>query len=823
MSTPTRAPDAEPEEEPEQRETQPGGNEMRERKQRILTHGTPSITSSIADAVVIKDENIFLVTSPDGGIPLSQGHGFGLYYHDCRFIRTYELCIAGASPTVLASTAAKGDSAIFQLANQDIHTADGQLIPKETIGVKWARAVHGSVPLLHDSFTFENFGLSDVEFPISLTFGAQFEDIFAVRGLFSEKLGDVLKPEWKDDALVLAYDGADGRRRSATIELSPAPAKREMCGARFDLELSPRDSVTIDVEIRLADVPEGDAANGHPRESPNSHPRESLNSHPRESGDPSSESASAASSESSATQTPGKILGDDRFRGSVEKPDATKKRDARMGTRVHSDSLLLNAVVERSLGDLKMLISSIDDQEFFAAGIPWFATLFGRDSIITALQTLAYQPAIARHTARLLAHYQGDRVDEWRDEQPGKILHSLRVGEMARLGQIPHTPYYGSVDATPLFLILIGRHAAWTGDIELFESLRDNVELALNWMSSWGDQNHDGYIEYASTSERGLINQGWKDSGDAIVDSDGHLADPPIALVEVQGYAYQARMLIADLYERTGEAERAKELRKEAATLRERFNHDFWMAQQNFYALALEKGDAQVTVISSNPGHALWAGIADDDKASAVVERLMQPDMYNGWGIRTLSQDEKRYNPVGYHLGTVWPHDNSMIAVGFRRYGYDAEAHRILSGLVEAAMHFSDYRLPELFAGFARDEYDYPVRFPVACHPQAWAAGSVPYLMEAMLGFSPNAFEKRLSVVRPLLPDFVNHMEIHDLAVGNARVSLRFERTPENTTAVTVLDTDGELEVVVEPAREMAEREREREERGKQKADGGKR
>ncbi len=765
--------DTEPEE--KERELSPG--EVRERKQRILTHGTPSITSSIADAVVIKDANIFLVTNPEGAIPLGTGHGFGLYYHDCRYIRGYELCIADQKPTVLASTAARGDSAIFQLANQDIHTPDGDLIPKETVGVKWARSIHGAQPALSDSFTFENFGLADLEFPVSLQFGAQFEDIFAVRGLFSEKLGTIREPEWNGDSLVLAYDGADSRRRSATIEFSTAPTKRERCGARFHIALPSRARVTLTVTIRVSDVPQTPSAHEHAR----------LRTRSRGSGDPSSR------------PRPGKLLRADRLRGTVELPDDAAARDTKFTTTVHCDSLLLNAVVERSLGDLEMLISSIDGQEFFAAGIPWFATLFGRDSIVTALQTLAWEPAIARHTARLLAHYQGDRVDEWRDEQPGKILHSLRVGEMARLGEIPHTPYYGSVDATPLFLILIGRYAAWTGDLELFRSLRDSVELALHWMSTYADQNHDGYIEYASTSERGLINQGWKDSGDAIVDADGHLADPPIALVEVQGYAYEARILMADLYERTGEGGRAKELRTEAASLRERFNRDFWMADEKFYALALEKGDAQLRVISSNPGHALWAGIADDDKASAVVARLMQPDMYNGWGIRTLSHDAKRYNPVGYHLGTVWPHDNSLIAMGFRRYGHDAEAHRILSGLVEAAMHFSGYRLPELFAGFAREEYDLPVHYPVACHPQAWAAGSIPCLIEAMLGLAPDAFEKRLRVVRPLLPDFVNHMELHDLAVGDGRVSLRFERTPENTTAVTVLDGEGDIDVVVEP------------------------
>lgn len=760
MSTPYRAPSAEA----EQKERPLTDTEERERKQRILTHGTPSITSSIADAMVIKDENIFFLTCPDGGVPLSDGHGFGLYYHDCRYLRGYELSVSDASATVLASTAARGDTAIFQLANPDIRMNDGCLIPKESIGIKWTRTLDGSVPELHDVLTFENFGLSDAAFPISLGFAAHFEDVFAVRGLFAEKLGDVRDPEWRDGALRLAYDGRDGRERSATISFSPEPVPGSGRGtsAHFEVRVRSRESATISVVIRLADVP-----------------KDGEQQSPGALGKPASEQL--------------------RRNHQHRRPSADAGEENARGTTVKSDSLLLNTIVDRSLGDLRMLRSSIDEQDFFAAGVPWFATLFGRDSIVTALQTLAYEPGIARHTARLLAHYQGDRVDNWRDEQPGKILHSLRVGEMARLGEIPHTPYYGSVDATPLFLILIGRYSAWTGDLTLFEELREQIELALHWMSTDADPNGDGYIEYASTSERGLINQGWKDSGDAIVDSDGHLADPPIALVEVQGYAYQARTLMAGLYERSGDAARAAQLRSEAATLRENFNRDFWMEQQNFYALALEAGEAQLGVISSNPGHALWSGIADDDKARAVAERLMQPDMYNGWGIRTLSQRERRYNPVGYHLGTVWPHDNSMIAVGLRRYGFDTEAHRILSGLVQAAMHFNGYRLPELFAGFAREEYDYPVRYPVACHPQAWAAGSIPYLIEALLGLSPDAFDKRLRIVRPILPDFVSHMELRDLAVGAARVSLRFERTPENTTAVTVLDTEGELDIVVEP------------------------
>jgi glycogen debranching enzyme len=723
--------------------------EERERKQRILTHGTPSITTSIADAVVIKSQNVFFLTQPDGDVPLEEGHGFGLYYHDCRYLKGYELRIAGLEPTSLAANAQWGDAAAFQLANPDIRTPEGRLIPKELIGIRWSRMLAHDPPVLHDVLTFTNFALQGAELPVSLAFAASFEDIFAVRGLFTEQLGKVREPRWRGDSLVLSYDGKDGRRRSTTITFSRAPAARKGTAAVFHLRMQPRETLQIEVTVRLDEAPEHAAT-------PTRHPRSSAHA-------------------------------------------AAPQRDRATHATVQSGSLLLNEIVERSFGDLQMLRTSIDNEEFFAAGIPWFGTLFGRDSIITSLQTLAYEPRIAEQTARLLAHFQGHEVDEWRDEQPGKILHSIRVGEMARLGEIPHTPYYGSVDATPLFLILIARHAEWTGSLSLFHDLRENVERALEWMSRYGDLDGDGYIEYASTSQRGLINQGWKDSGDAIVDSDGHLGAPPIALVEVQGYAYLARTLVAELYERAGDTERADQLRRAADTLRERFNRDFWMEEHGCYALALEAGDKPISVISSNPGHALWSGIADADKARRTAERLMQGDMFSGWGVRTLSQQEVRYNPVGYHLGTVWPHDNSIIAAGFRRYGCDEHSHRILMGLIEAAMHFEGYRLPELFAGFSRDEYPTPVRFPVACHPQAWASGSIPYLLVSLLGLTPDAFNRRLRVVRPMLPALVGHLDLDDIAIADARVSLRFECTKEGTTAVMVLDTKGEVEVLVEP------------------------
>jgi glycogen debranching enzyme len=323
------------------------------------------------------------------------------------------------------------------------------------------------------------------------------------------------------------------------------------------------------------------------------------------------------------------------------------------------------------------------------------------------------------------------------------------------------------------------------------------VEQALEWMNRYGDPNGDGYLEYKSGSGKGLVHQGWKDSDDAIVNDDGTLATPPIALVEVQGYAYLAKTGVAELYRRTGDEARAEQLLREAAQLRAQFNHDFWMDDKSFFALALQAGSKRCAVISSNPGQALWTGIIDPEKAKSTVDRLIAPDMFNGWGVRTLSALERRYNPIGYHLGTVWPHDSALIAAGCRRYGFHEAAGRIFVGILEAAMEFKHYRLPEVFAGFAREEYGEPVRYPVACHPQAWASGAVPYLLETSLGLQPDAFEKRLRIVQPDLPDFIQHVEIHRLRIGGAKVDLRFERNRDGVIQVHPLKVDGQLDVLV--------------------------
>jgi glycogen debranching enzyme len=663
--------------------------------------------------------------------------------------------LAGIAPQALGSTAQHGYMAVFELTNPDLQIGPGQLIPKEELGIHWERLLDAEQLALHEVMTFRNFGMQPYALPVALTFDAGFEDIFGVREMAGQPPGRRAASVWQDGALTFVYHGTDQLQRSVTITFSPAPQATDETTAHFQLHVPPGESQAIAVVLRIAECPADHNEPPHPYPVANRH---TVKQHVQD----------------------------------------ISEQWMQQHTALRSDSLLLNSIIERSIRDLCMLRTDSAGLEYFAAGVPWFVTLFGRDTLITALQTLAFQPQIAAQTLRLLARYQGQKVDNWRDEQPGKILHELRVGERARTGDIPHTPFYGTIDASPLFLILLGRHAAWTGNLTVFHELRQPVANALAWMAQYGDLQGDGYLTYQCTSEKGLVNQGWKDSGDAIVHADGSLATPPIALVEVQGYVFAAKHAIAGCYERSGDVQQAQQLRYEAEALRTQFNRDFWREDLGTYVLALAANGRPAAVVSSNPGQALWTGIADQDKARRTVERLMADDMFNGWGIRTLSTRERRYNPIGYHLGTVWPHDNALIAAGCRHYGCDGAALQIFTGIAEAAMHFRHYRLPEVFAGFARAAYEVPVRYPVACHPQAWAAGAVPYLVTTCLGLEPDAFESCLRIVRPILPPFIDRLEMSGLRVGTGAADLQFRRTPD-ATEVQVLRTTGPLEVQIEP------------------------
>ena len=712
-----------------------------------------SQTSGLADAIVIKDADLFFLTNPDGTVPLEEGHGLGLYYHDCRYLNGYEIRLGGMRLAPLAATASRGFMAKFDLANLKMKATNGHVLQREEIEVRWHRILDSQTPALDDMLTVQNFARQPAELSVALTFRADFEDVYAVRGALAPSPELVQMPLWTNGMLQFRYDGKDGLYRRLSIHFAPFPDLIEGTTVQYRFRLAPRERTQVRLSLVIQESAERDAPMPTYRQP-------------------------------------------DVLDLEAKLQDASDKWLASI-TDIFSDSQLLEEMIDRSLRDLRVLRMKLHDEFFFAAGVPWFATLFGRDSLITAWQMLAYDPSISAHTLRLLASYQGRRVDEWREEQPGKILHELRVGEAAHIGLIPHTPYYGSIDATPLFLMLIGRHAAWTGSLALFHELHGPIERALEWMSHYGGIHAGQYLTYASGAEKVLENQGWKDSGDAIVKKDGALATSPIALVEVQGYAYQALVSMADLYGRAENHSRARQLRRDAVELRHRFNKDFWIPDSQYYALALEKDRKPVTVISSNPGHALWAGIADDDKASLTADRLMSADMFSGWGIRTLSEKETAYNPLGYHLGSVWPHDTALIAGGFRQYGFDHHAVRVFEGLVKAASHFRSYQMPELFSGFSDTEYDTPVSYPAANHPQAWAAGAIPYMVQMILGLTPAAFEHQLLVRRPVLPDFVDELEVQRLRVGQAEVDLRFERRRDHSVGVQVLKKRGRLDVIV--------------------------
>jgi glycogen debranching enzyme len=464
---------------------------------------------------------------------------------------------------------------------------------------------------------------------------------------------------------------------------------------------------------------------------------------------------------------------------------------------VATDSELFDRILDRSLLDLAMLRSSIDGRAYYAAGIPWYVTLFGRDSLITAFQTLAVDRDVAAGTLRLLAHRLGTVEDPLREEEPGKVLHELRLGEAAAGETTPLARYYGTVDATPLFLCLLCEHAAWSGSLDLFDELGSAVDAALRWIDEWGDHDGDGLLDYAPSAPGGLRNQGWKDSSDGIPDAAGAPLEPPVAVVEAQGYVVRAKRGLAALFARAGDRARAAALGDDADEVQGRLDR-FWLPERGYYAIALDRDGEPSPALASNQGHLLWAGAVPRERAHGVRDALMGDGMNSGWGTRTLSAGEVAYNPVSYHLGSIWPHDTAFVAAGLRRYGYDAEFAALFDATLDAASHVPDYRLPELFGGFGRTEFAVPVPYPVACRPQAWAAGAIPFLLSEALGLRAEALEGRLAIHRPVLPAWLRRVDVTGLRVADARVDLLFERT-RGTDQVALSDVrvDGDLEITL--------------------------
>ena len=696
----------------------------------------------IRDALVIREQDMFLLTDTSGNVPPDNPSGFGLYHLDTRHLSVYDFSFADARPVVLLSTAELGFSEEQMLTNPAMPCLQGRILPRGTIEARRQRVMED---VLEETLSVTNYNIFPIEIDVVYTLDADFADIFEVRGSKRKKRGQILPPRIEDGTMIFAYEGLDGHRRETLISFSQPPFSTNEGRVTFRLSLSHRESTTI--RLLVATDGRSKAARGMER----------------------------------------LVAIPSRYRQWMES-------SAQVGT----NNEFFNALLERSFTDLRMLWNQEDDGGYLAAGTPWYDTLFGRDSAIASVQMLAYKPEIARHSLKMLARWQGKKSHAWQDEEPGKILHEWRQDEMTAAGELPFSPYYGSVDSTPLFLLLAGEYYAWTADLEVLRELEPNLRAALHWIDALADIDGDGYIEYKARSAAGLVNQGWKDSPDAITNADGTLAKPPIALVEVQGYVYAAKKKLAPVFAALGDQELAQQLSRQAAQLKRRFNRDFWLEESNFLALALDGDNHQVATITSNPGHALWAGIVQRRLAEPVVDVLMRNDMFSGWGIRTLSAASNRFNPLGYHLGTVWPHDNSIIAMGFKKYGFEDELNEVATALFDAARSFPYYRLPELYAGSARSIQHTPVPYPVACRPQAWAAGSFPLILQAILGLAPSAPQGELLIVRPRLPYWLDNVQVRNLRVGRGSADLLFSRRGARTR-VEVLTVRGRLNVSVIP------------------------
>jgi len=700
---------------------------------------------------VLKENEVFLVSDVSGDIRALSREGQGLYFRDTRFLSMFEMSIDEMSISLLSAAGDQSFMGNLQFTNNPGQLSDGATLEGRTISVRRNRFIRDG---LHERIGFFSYNSFPVQITVRLAFGSDFRDMFEVRGYAQRtKPGLVAVPTVNGQTVWLNYRGADNVVRRTQISFETPPTQIEL--AAGDLEQHPSDGVR-DRRVERRVMPPHVVAVYSLTLPPRSPVSITLHVVPL------------------VGETCAPVAPLDAEYASMAR---SYQEWAERCTEIESDNELFNAVLRRSMYDLRLLMNDLPSGPLPAAGIPWFSVPFGRDSLITSYQTLMLQPDMAYGSLRFLAEYQGRELNDWRDEEPGKIVHEVRLGELAQTGDVPHDSYYGTVDATPLFLILLSELVRWTGDWDLVAEMREPMMRALDWLRRWGDLNGDGFLEYRSRSPRGLRNQGWKDSANAVCWRDGQPVEPPIALVEVQGYGYDARIRSAELLSELGDEALASELLAEAARLKEQFERRFWLDGEEFLAMALDGHGQPVPVVASNPGHCLWSGILSSEKAEAVARRLVAEDMDSGWGIRTMSSTEPSFNPMSYHNGSVWPHDNSLIVAGLRRYGFVKEAERVFTEVYEAVLRFGGYRVPELYCGFDRDRHyqSMPAQYPVSCSPQAWSAGALFLMLREMLGLRPDGARGRLSV-SPHLPAWLNRLSLRRLRVGSGTVDLTFTR-----------------------------------------------
>ncbi|MBX6312650.1 MAG: amylo-alpha-1,6-glucosidase [Isosphaeraceae bacterium] len=703
-------------------------------------------TSTLADDRnrVLKHGETFAVFDHFGDIKQIGLGEEGLYHEGTRFLSALTLRLGRKRPLFLSSTI-KQDNALLavDLANPDVSIGDRVVIPRGVLHIFRAKFLWEGA--CYERIRVRNFGLAPIETMLSIHFEADFRDIFEVRGMHRERRGRILESVIAGGEVVLPYEGLDGEVRRTRLTFTPTPTHLTASEARFHIVLEPNGEaaffVTIGCEIGPA--------------SPQR---------------PSFELAGHAAAE------------------------ALQQMRSRACT-IYTGNEQFNDWLNRTVADLDMMVTETPQGPYPYAGVPWFSTAFGRDGIITALESLWVNPSMARGVLAYLAAYQADAFLPEQDAEPGKILHETRQGEMAALKEIPFGLYYGSVDSTPLFVILAASYYQRTGDLEFVSAIWLNIERALDWIDTHGDPDHDGFVEYFRRSPKGLVQQGWKDSQDSVMHADGRLAEGPIALCEVQGYVYAAKLGASALARALGYKTRAEELARQAKALRVRFEQAFWCEDLGTYALALDGEKRPCRVRSSNAGHCLWTGIASPERARRVAEALLAPESFSGFGIRTLAAGEVRYNPMSYHNGSVWPHDNALIAQGFARYQLKQEVLKVLTGLFDASLFVDLHRMPELFCGFVRRPGEGPTLYPVACAPQSWAAAAVFLLLQACLGLDIDAPRSRICFSHPLLPASLPSVHIANLRVGSASLDLLLRRFGENV-GVDILRRDGHVEII---------------------------
>ncbi|WP_114945844.1 amylo-alpha-1,6-glucosidase [Microvirga calopogonii] len=716
-----------------------------------LSEGYIEAQNSLVERTLrtLKTGDAFAVLDSNGDCGIMQPSPEGLFFQDTRYLSRFELRFDGKRPLLLGSVIQDDNAALtVDLTNPDIRPGAETALPRDIIALNRTKFLWQGV--LYERIGLRNYDTHRRVFHLECRFAADFRDLFEVRGMQRAGRGRRSVETLAPDRVVFSYEGLDGIVRQTMLRFEPWPTRLGADRVIYEIALEPDERRSVLVTVACEEQKPGEAI-------------------------------------SSSAPNFLRALRDNR---------RALRAATRQITRVKTSNSLFNEIISRSSSDMYMLATPTEHGLYPYAGIPWYSTVFGRDGIITAMMLLWADPAIARGVLRHLAEMQATEVDPAADAQPGKILHERRLGEMAQLGEVPFRRYYGTVDATPLFVMLAGQYYERTGDRETIEAIWPNIEAALRWCDEYGDRDGDGFIEYHRETEKGLANQGWKDSHDSIFHADGSGAEGPIALCEVQAYVFAAKQAAARLAHALHRHDLGDRLTREAGNLREEFEAAFWCEEIGTYALALDGAKRPCRVRTSNAGHALFAGIADPERARRVAATLLSPDLFSGWGIRTLARGEARYNPMSYHNGSVWPHDNGLIALGLARYGLKAEASRVFKALFEVATYQESRRLPELFCGFTRRRHRGPTAYPVACSPQAWAAATPFALLQASLGLELDYQSNTVRFNDPILPDFLGDVLIKGLRLNASSFVLRLHRH-EQDMALNVLERGGDARIIL--------------------------